>query len=268
MPISPDIFSVHIRAEQFKQERIREKKGLPPGSLERRSPFEIAPFLQGMTRLTQEIGENILKYHLISDDISGRIPTLILLAWQKRAQIAAGITTLPEDKIRADFILGGHKNIQNQSKIEEFIVANLLRLQKKPNLLVTDNIDTGASLKRLLELFDKHQIPVDIAILSHYDRLSEYQELLKNRKVFHGERLPRSFIEFFGNSAGSAVIDRHDTAGLAANPQGTPRAHPILGKMEYRNREMERLVREQAIKFAAMLPLPRLPKVTTDPGSE
>lgn len=253
MPLTREYRNERLRL--LEEIRVSNPELVKNSGLESTSPFEYTAFLSSLLHIAKEIGPKILDYHLISDDRSGRIPTLVFMNWQRRVEEANGIDTpYTSDNPRVDFILGGWRNYNSQ-KIDEFIRQNQERLRAHPQLLVTDTIDEGSTMLKLFPLFEKYGIRPDVAILSHYDPVASYKNLFAGRKVYHGEILPSRFQEV---SAGSTVIRRNKLGGIADPPENDKKYHPI--RVQDPQRGMEVLVREQAKNFAQKLPIPK--KVT------
>jgi len=260
----PESLQVLPLANNYRKERQQALKALKQkypdqvqaSGLEVSTPFEHPAFLSAMLHLANQIGADILKYHLISDEMSGRIPTSVLLEWQKRVeQQYPEKTTRQPGESEADYILGGERFSNNQRLVEQFVQQNAELFAHRPPLLVTDNIDTGASLYRLLKAFDKAGISLNLAILSHYEPLSEYKELFAGRTVYHGESLPRKLLS---DSAGATLIRRANLTGLASPPGNEPSLTAGVRKPEFRNLLLEELVKKQTLDFAQKLPIPSL----------
>jgi hypothetical protein len=259
----PEALQVQPLTRVYRKERekiLQELKTTQPervksSGLESPSPFEYTAFLSSILHIANKIGPKILDYHLLSDDRSGRVPSLVLMNWQKRVEDAYGKDRdYSTQNPRIDFILGGARHY-NSHKIEEFIRENQERLGSQPQLLVTDTIDEGSTLLKLLPLFDKYGISVDIATLSHHLPSKNYEDIVKGRKIYYGEILPSSLQD---TSAGSTVIRRNSLGGITDPPETNKKYHPVRIAPEWRRRGMEILVREQAKDFAKQLPIPKI----------
>lgn len=254
-----------FRQEHPDDPSLQNKDLSSPSGLDAPSPFEYLSFLTALSHIAHQIGPKIAEYHLISEDKSGRVPTLVLAFWQQRVEDAR-VANDPEYKAwlqhlsdsghrpRVNFLLSGKSARDNQPQIRSFLEYNQAAFREQPNLLVTDNIDEGESLERVLKVCDTLQIPVDVAVLSHYEPLAKYDWLLKGRMVYHGESLP-SNAQIFSVPAGGTVIGRHSLTGLKTD-HDHPKHFPSVKEDRYRQRPLELLVRRQARDFANHLSLP------------
>lgn len=230
-------------SSRYKAERQKLK-------LERPTPFESTAFLGAMKRVVEQLGPEITKYHLISDEMSAHIPTEILHQVQQRYNEKNGLS--PDEADRGvSFIAASHR-YDNGLKIIQYFQQHLDFFRQGPNLFVTDNLDSGDTLGKMKRIFDRLEIPFDIVVLSHYENLSEYEEFLKGKKVIFGESSQSNMRK---NSAGAAVIGGGKLVGLTSDPHHTT-AHPIEIEERYRNRPLEELVKKQTQDFANQLALP------------
>ena len=124
---------------------------------------------------------NLTDYEtLISDDVSGRVPTLVVRKVMKK---------LSNEPISPDtyFISGGLQlDNTNKEKREEVVEFLKSRCQSDDVLIVTEYIETGRSIKKMANLVDKAKpdtfdvISLMIENLSTSNKLREY--LSKNFK--------------------------------------------------------------------------------------
>lgn len=122
---------------------------------------------------------------LISDEVSGRIPTLII-----REVIKMVAKKQAETKIPATFFLTFGKGMIDRAELEKFM-ANL-KPENKKALIVTECIDTFRSLAKAVQaLEDTGFSNFDIATASVSDTIKDYEseKIVSNnskRKIFRG----------------------------------------------------------------------------------
>lgn len=256
----PETLSVQHLAVAYKKQRLDAQRALKhsdpllveKSGLKEPSPFESVTFLSGMLHLANQIGPAITNYHLMSDERSGRIPTLVLASWQANTERFYHLPT--NDPPRIDFVLASERAAK-RNPIKTFLTTSRDRLVQKPNLIVTDYLDTGGSMVLLLEIMDELKIPADLAVLSHYEPIGSYPPTISSRKIYKGDVLPGRILS---NTAGGKVINRDSLTGLTFPNQNNPIHHPVLKDEQWRKRPLEILVRKQAHNFGQMLPIPKI----------
>ncbi len=258
---SLQILPLAFRYKQERSQALEAWKKEHPGEdiktsgLESRLPFEYPSFLSAIVHIAKRVGPKIVEYHLISDERSARIPTLVFASWQRRVRDAYPDAPRPEPGTPTiDFILGGTGG--STARLQEFLQKNQERFRNQPNLWITEYLDTGDGLSRILPAFEKFKIPLDLAVLSHYSPLSEYRDLFQGRNVYQGEILPSSLLDTWSMAAGSTVVHRTRLTGMGEDNKN-PKHHPILLDDQWRRPAAERLVRQQASDFAQNLPIPK-----------
>lgn len=125
-------------------------------------PLGDEEFLRSMARLALELKDDLPSYDtIISDELSGRLPTLILRKIIDKKRKEQGNTT----PLTTFFLLGGGtRSPENQSAIAGFIRKKSKSFGKV--LLVTESISSGRSAEEFAELFNKNGIEYDVATVS------------------------------------------------------------------------------------------------------
>ena len=115
---------------------------------------EIAEMEPAMISLIKKLKDKIESGEydtLISDDVGGRIPTLIL----REIMLGKGRYD-NENKLNTFFLAGGRGDWQPDTKeSEEFISRRIIPSMKKKALLITEYIDSGDSVAKFIKLFEK-----------------------------------------------------------------------------------------------------------------
>ena len=116
---------------------------------------------KSLARLVLELEDQIPHYDtIISDDASGRLVSLFL-----REVINRKKAELDQQPVQTYFIAGGRCNDQNTYKaIDKFIAKKKPSINKA--LLVTEFIETGASINSIVKKLDKYNINFDVASVS------------------------------------------------------------------------------------------------------
>lgn len=166
-------------------------------------PLSDPSLLEAIGSLTFKIKEYLPEYDtIISDDTSGRVPSLVL-------RNVASATNEKKGGPKTYFITGGarlkeyeeNRSFDDLDKsINDFI--NKRKDEIKNPLVVTEVISSGKSLEAFLKRFHKFDIYPDIATLSTYqftdlegevlenesnDKFNEYAKELKTR-IFYGKK--------------------------------------------------------------------------------
>ncbi len=117
--------------------------------------------VESLVRLVFKIKDNIKDYDtILSDDASGRLPSRLLekIINQKRKENGQKL-------VHTLFVASGRHGDPNiESAVGKFIAAEKEALGK--TLLVTEFIDSGKSIKNLIEILEKEGIDFDIAAVS------------------------------------------------------------------------------------------------------
>lgn len=126
---------------------------------------EVSSIEEPMTKLCTGLNENLQNdnYGLIlGDDTSGRLPALVVKGVSDHISDAA-----QRERVPTFFIQAGRYMSDDEvsSQFEERIASRIDRLKGRKVLLITEHIDTGGTLDRLIKLFVEHNIPFDIAVM-------------------------------------------------------------------------------------------------------
>lgn len=127
---------------------------------------------------------------LISDDASGRIPTLMLRKIiNERNKVLHPEQSVKEREIKTVFISGGISPANNEVLQKAF--EDLKPEVKKAALLVTEYMSTGESIARIAGLLEKAELSFDIASLTargnFYDYLRAFPDVVGNHNLFIGD---------------------------------------------------------------------------------
>ena len=170
--------------------------------------FQNKQLIEALARLVIELEDNITEYDtVLSDDASGRFVSLLLknIIDKKREEVE-------KDKAQIYFVASGRdSNRKRDSAIKEFIADKKDSFGK--TLLVTEYVQSGRSIKFLMELLEQQNIDFDTATVSidgdpkdysndYTPRLSDYIPKIKygavrgigkvfySRSIFSGVEKP------------------------------------------------------------------------------
>lgn len=180
---------------------------------ERYNFYEIWKLKESVTKLVEHLKPAIDRGDydtLISDDASGRIPTLILRnIFQKRLKNLHP-EWKPEERragTKTFFIKGG-RNVSNDQALNSFFTKIKPEIKKKI-LLVTEYLESGVSMIRILNVLDKIGFDVDIAALVIRYNSSGYKALTDAHQLFIGQELG-GLPPIWSRESLSGVTMKHD----------------------------------------------------------
>ena len=140
---------------------------------------------------------------IIGDDASGRIPAIILGNFVKRISEARGLVNpdiifIPgklDNGLQSflDKILNRKNTSKQQEELDEY-VSNQGAIKEKRILIITDTIQSGYSLKTLVDLLNRAGYNCDIATIGMETPIvgQGMKESLKGIDIFSGEYLNKS----------------------------------------------------------------------------
>lgn len=141
-----------------------------------------------MLKIASEVKSHLMSTDyscIVGDDTSARIPTLVLKGFADFISDIEG-----KEHITTIFIQAGRK-VSDSTVEEQFqqrILPIMAKIPNKKALLVTEHVQTGKSITRLLKLFKKFGIPVDIASLQiQRTKEGQFPFEAENALVFEGE---------------------------------------------------------------------------------
>jgi len=160
---------IQARLQTVNLDLLAEKISTPP--------LKDRKFLESMARLILELGDDLPTYDtVLSDEISGRLPTLILMNIIDRKRREKGIQT----KVKTYFLTGGDMlNHQHLFSVENFIRGSSGKIKKA--LLVTDAISTGRSVMEFSNILESANVDFDIATVSILLKPEEYPPKISKR---------------------------------------------------------------------------------------
>lgn len=149
------------------------------------------PLAKAVEKLKEEIDQNVYDV-LLSDDASGRLPTLVLKDILTRRIEEANPDLSPEEKrdaLKVRFVAGGRFS-KNDEALREFF-RKMKPEVKKRVLLVTEYIASGNSIRRLMNFLDNEDIPYDMLAVMGMNSEKDYQPLFdefsENHRLIVGD---------------------------------------------------------------------------------
>lgn len=204
-------------------------------------PFNDQRVIEVMGNLVASLEDRLPLYEtLLSDDASGRLITLFL-----RRIINKMRKEENEKNAKISFLASGrYYDDAVDREVKKFVAKNKKNFGK--TLLVTELIDSGNSIDKLVKILEEEGVDFDIAALSVILPQTSYKERIKKR-LFVGE--------WGGSSAGSIIYYTPEATGVIKNKSrdGDVTAHPI--KYESKNLDADvpksvRRAREDVKKIA------------------
>ncbi len=156
--------------ERLGQEKLQEtadvyhllerEAGLLPESFEKTETM-----VADLARLLLELEKDLVSYDtIISDDSSGRLPSLLLRKLIDGKRKAAGLPL-----VKTFFIASGRHDFELlKDKLAEFIKQH--QQDSSKFLLVTEHIGSGKSIEAVVKLFEELNLDFDLAAISLADR--------------------------------------------------------------------------------------------------
>lgn len=181
-------------------------------------PKRIRLMVEDFKRLLLELEKDLVNYDtIISDDSSGRLPSLVFRKIINRKRKEAG---LPEAK--TFFVASGRHNFK---AIEEDMLDFLKSKKKEAQkvLLVTEYIFTGRSIEELVKLLEKAEIDFDLASIS-----IEFTPKSNNYDGFNFNFL--NHLRYGGVNEGGLFFYGHGGSGVIKDEyagRDTKNIHPI-----------------------------------------
>jgi len=131
----------------------------------------ILELVEDLARLVLELKDKLTDYDVIvSDDASGRLPSLFFRKIINRQKKKNG-----QKGIKIFFAAGGkHKSEEIMDGLGEFFVKNREQLGRV--LLVTEHIDSGRSVSRLIDILQEAGVNFDLAAVSLSDDADSYND--------------------------------------------------------------------------------------------
>lgn len=141
-----------------------------------------------MAELARKVNERALEYDsIVSDDASGRLVSLFLKKILDASRKKAGLPLL---NLRF-FASGRHMILEVQEGIKKRLEQKKAELGRV--LLVTEYIETGKSLKNLIDIINLTGIDFDIAALTVRESgLQNIQSIQRGGKLYYGDLSARA----------------------------------------------------------------------------
>lgn len=129
-------------------------------------PFNRVEIFDAFEKIVSEIKPHMHLYDtIVGDDASGRLPTLVMANLIGRKRIQQGLSS------PSVFFLSGGTNIANETVARDTIkeISDLIdkdsNKEKRKILIVTEYMNSGESMRILVDEFNKHSVFPDICTL-------------------------------------------------------------------------------------------------------
>lgn len=201
-----------------KQKELELKKDLESGidvealSKGLEKPFESKELIGSLANLVLKLREKLPQYDtIISDDASGRLVSLILHRIINKKKEELG-----RDRIPTYFIAGGQYYSKSVDSAIGKVIDEEIKKRKSlgKTLLVTEYIESGDSIEKLIKILESKGIDFDVAAVSIIEKPESYKTNLTKR-LYYGE-IGGSGLELYNMYGFSGVIK--DDSGETAFP--------------------------------------------------
>lgn len=151
---------------------------------------------------------------LIGDDVSGRIPTLILrgVINERRHQLSKDKSS-QVNEIPTKFIVGGRAyDVENTEEIIKFLEKIKPQIKKKA-LLVTEYMDSGKGMDKMARAFNRAGIDFDVATFASFENPDFYQkncDNLSGHEIFAGEEGFEHVSGIYGQRGFAGIMKHHE----------------------------------------------------------
>ncbi|MEK7647285.1 MAG: hypothetical protein AAB378_02855 [Patescibacteria group bacterium] len=150
---------------------------------------------------------------LIGDDVSGRIPTLILRSVINERKRQLHMDKSPqENEIPTKFIVGGRAyDVENMEEVMKFLEKIKPQIKKKA-LLVTEFMDSGNGMNKMARAFNGAGIDFDVATFASFEDPDFYQkncDNLRGHKIFVGQEGFEHVSGIYGQRSFVGVMKHH-----------------------------------------------------------
>ncbi len=116
---------------------------------------------------------------IISDEASGRVPSLIIKSTLDAFREQQGLPPL-----KIFFLVGGYSTFEQKDSVAEFVRTHAVEFRR--SLIVTEIIESGESIREFLKPFSQNGLKPIVASVSVARDPSTYRQLFSN-KLIYGE---------------------------------------------------------------------------------
>lgn len=197
---------------------------------------------RALARLVLELRDRLPDYGtILSDEVSGRIPSLIIRRLVKNAREKQGLDTPRSDFIIGGYPRGGWSREKQNDIVGEYLTENSENMKERGRVaLVTEYIDSGASISPIVKKIEDLGIDFDLISVSVNRNLSSYEDVIQ-RHLIYGEK-GNAGIVFWGKSA----------SGVKKSERDSP--HPVVADRDSSRSRIEvQKARENAVKISSEL---------------
>jgi hypoxanthine phosphoribosyltransferase len=196
--------------------------------------FKRVESLNVFVKLVENLGEKLATYDtILSDDASGRLVSLVLRKVINEARKSKGV----EGGVRTYFLAVGEHGHKISDEIKKFIQTKKPEIKKV--LVVTEYIDSGKSIGKIIDILDDLNFNFDIATLSLSGKLTSYKHSITNR-LYYGESNSVLGVTFWGNNEMTGVKKGvHDIS-----PHPVKKEIPNLKEIDGARQDVNKLAEE------------------------
>ncbi|MGC9048982.1 MAG: hypothetical protein ACP5IX_02080 [Patescibacteria group bacterium] len=195
-------------------DKIAEKIEFPfKPNLSNRKPSEV---IEALACLVIKLERDLSTYDtILSDDVSGRLPSLFLRELINRIRSKAG-----KEPVKTYFLAAGRYwwLIEKDKAIRNFLVGKKKEIGKA--LVVTEYIESGHGITRLMELLKELGINFDVAAVSADSNSADYIQKFGNifKKVRYGKECSRIGLSFHSARERYSGVRKHPES-ISAHPE-------------------------------------------------
>jgi len=225
--IAKEIAKINAKEAEEKDINLRELS-----TEMKTSSFKDIKALEMFFKLVGNLHDKLATYDtIISDDSSGRLVSLVLRKVieeaKKRKRIEGGVHTY--------FVAAGRHGHRITNQMSDFLQSKKPEIQKA--LVVTEYIETGQSIGRIVDVLRSLDIKFDIATLSISNKLSRYSSKI-TRRLYYGEPNSSDGLKFY-NRKNMTGITKSDTS-----PHPVKSREPDFEEINNARQDINRLAAE------------------------
>ncbi len=178
-----------------------------------KSPLRDFGLLKALYSLSQQLLPRSNDFAVIvSDEASGRIPSLLVKELFDRVRLNRG-----ETKIPITFLLGGYTLPQQKAKVADFVAGHKGELEQA--LIVSEFMMSGESMANTLEDFHRQGLDPTVAAVSTWYKKGEYKRLASDKLVIGVDDDNIGATRLWGETTSSGVVKLETSPG--PHPEST-----------------------------------------------
>jgi len=201
-------------------------------------PFKDKDILRSFIELIKNLKDKLITYDtILSDDASGRLVSLVLRKIINEARKRKGENL---SEINTYFLATGYNFDERSIKnLQLFLKGKKPEIKKA--LVVTEYIETGNSIKRLIEDLEKLSIHFDVAAISIAKDHNAYPTKI-TRRLYSGSQHSKIGLSFYDKTNLTGVMKNTELNIHSPHPKRIN--YPLLSDLAAARKDVEILAKE------------------------